>query len=292
MQKIWTLPFVSEESLVWLQKLYVVLYVPLCALQNYSRAVDLVIWRRTVKRCKRTFSIRKRSFFEKSHLELWQIIGITYIWCRTAGSSCALSYKDIKHELNIGSQHSTVDWNQFCRDLCVSYFINYPEPIGGLGRVVEIDESLFSKRKYEIGRLVPQQWIFGGYEPGKKERLFNSWSKSRCSNLMPIIHLWILPGSIVWSDIWTAYKNLPAPTYLHGTVNHSVNFVDPQTGVTTNHIEAMWCQAKAKIKWWDLPTVRWFQTTCQNLCGRSVLENTISFIFGAKLFQAILSNLR
>ena len=27
-----------------------------------------------------------------------------------------------------------------------------------------------------------------------------------------------------------------APAYLNGTVNHTLNFVDPQIGVTTNHV--------------------------------------------------------
>ena len=66
--------------------------------------MDLVIWR--------TFIIRK-VLFERSHLELWKIIGMTYIWCRSTGSSLGLSYEDIKREWNIGSQHSAVYLIQF-----------------------------------------------------------------------------------------------------------------------------------------------------------------------------------
>ena len=48
--------------------------------------------------------------------------------------------------------------------------------------------------------------------------------------------------------MWAAYNGLQGPLYQHGTVNHTYNFVDPQTGVTTNHVEAMWCRAKTKFK--------------------------------------------
>ena len=39
-------------------------------------------------------------------------------------------------------------------------------------------------------------------------------------------------------------------------VNHQYNFDDPNTGVTTNHVEAMWQQAKAKFKSMFGPTNR------------------------------------
>ena len=82
----------------------------------------------------------------------------------------------------------------------MSYFINNPEQIGG-GCVVEIDESLFSKRKYEVGRLVSQQWIFGGYEPETKKGFLVPVANRDAAILLPIIQQWILPGSIVWSDV-------------------------------------------------------------------------------------------
>lgn len=56
--------------------------------------------------------------------------------------------------------------------------------------------------------------------------------------------------------MWGAYNNLTAQGYQHGTVNHTYNFVDPNTQVTTNHVEAMWQRSKAKFKAMHGPTNR------------------------------------
>jgi len=37
---------------------------------------------------------------------------------------------------------------------------------GGSNVIVEIDEAKIGKRKYNKGRIVHGQWIFGGYERG------------------------------------------------------------------------------------------------------------------------------
>ena len=51
---------------------------------------------------------------------------------------------------------TTVDWNSYMREVCVAVLTNQEKKlIGGAGKIVEIDESLFSKRKNNIGRVLP-----------------------------------------------------------------------------------------------------------------------------------------
>ena len=76
-------------------------------------------------------------------LKIRQILGITYTWTRSAEKSCGLSVEDIQKDLDIGSNKTVVDWNQFCRDIAVTYFLNNCVQLGGPGSIVEIDESLF-----------------------------------------------------------------------------------------------------------------------------------------------------
>ena len=61
-------------------------------------------------------------------------------------------------------------------------------------------------------------------------------------------HQIFLPGTTVISDMWRAYDCLGERGYQHLRVNHSINFVDPHTGATTNHVERMWKEAKQRNK--------------------------------------------
>ena len=237
--------------------------------------IDGRVWRCPEKDCRRRVNIRKGSFFEGSHLHLWQVICFTYFWSTDCGRSRGMSQDQIMWEVEIGSEQTAVDWKQFCRDVCVSYFLNHPEPIGGEDRVVEIDESLFARRKYNRGRIVKEQWIFGGYDAIDKKGFLVSVPARDAATLLPIVQQWVMPGSIVHSDMWQAYNQLGALGYEHETVNHSLFFVDPVTGVHTNHVEAMWQRAKSKFKAQYGPTNRamipdylaefmWFQRFKEN----------------------------
>ena len=69
-----------------------------CREQALDRAVDSVTWRCPVKACKKRFSIRQGSFFEKSHLQLWQLLDLNYLWCGSAEKSRGVSVEDAQHE--------------------------------------------------------------------------------------------------------------------------------------------------------------------------------------------------
>ena len=66
--------------------------------------------------------------------------------------------------------------------------------------------------------------------------------------LLPIIRDYIRPGSTVCSDLSKAYNTLSDEGYEHLTVNHSLNFVDPETGAHTQKVERMWKDAKDRNK--------------------------------------------
>ena len=68
--------------------------------------------------------------------------------------------------------------------------------------------------------------------------------------LLPIIQGHVRPGTIIYSDQWSAYRHVGALPNVssHSTVNHSLHFKDPVTGVHTNNIESYRELAKGKLK--------------------------------------------
>ena len=117
--------------------------------------------------------------------------------------------------------------------------------IGGPGIEVQIDESAFGKRKYNIGHKVDTKWVFGGVEiipdeTGRRKggEFFAVVVPDRTKvTLEEQIRRFIRPGSIIISDKWKAYNgidDIPHMGYVHYDVNHSENYVDPESGACTN----------------------------------------------------------
>ena len=149
------------------------------------------------------------------------------------------------------SKPTIVKWFSILRDVCSQRLLDHPIQIGGIGEVVEIDESLVSRRKYNIGHAVPQRWVFGGVNPVTNIGFLQFVPDRSAATLLPIIQQRIAAGTTIISDQWAPYSNVAnipvVPPYDHRTVNHSEEFVNSH-GDTTNHIEAMWNNAKRKLK--------------------------------------------
>jgi transposase-like protein len=155
------------------------------------------------------------------------------------------------HELGIGSETTIVDWNNYLREVCALKLVEEPLCIGGEGLHVEIDESMFVRRKYNVGRAVRQQWVFGGTCRETGECFLYTVEDRSAKTLLPLIEQSIKRGTTIISDEWRAYltiKDIPDRDYKHITVNHSENFVDPATGACTNTVESLWGKAKARNK--------------------------------------------
>ena len=139
------------------------------------------------------------------------------------------------------------------RILASKHLTEFPIRLGGPGIVCAIDETLMSfKPKYNRGRAVDRQiWCFGIvdtiYRPAKG--YLQVVPDRSAATLLPIIADRCRAGTIIHSDQWAAYRGIRTRLGLdHETVNHSLNFVDPESGCHTQHIESFWNRIKRRIK--------------------------------------------
>jgi transposase-like protein len=171
------------------------------------------------------------SWFQLSNLTLVEIMVITYDILRR---DCA---HQIENEFNL-SDHTVADWGMFCRETMLDFLAGSSQKICGPNKIVEIDESKIGRRKYSRGHPVQGQWVFGGVERGSGRTFLVHVPDRTANTLTSIIREWIEPGTTVISDCWGASRDLDSLGYTHLTVNHSLYFVNPDTGDHTNTIES------------------------------------------------------
>ena len=213
-------------------------------LTETTRVNDGYMWRCTNKRCRTWLSIKSGSFFEGSNLPLSTWLHLMFLWAmQISGSKIA--------RLTSLSKPTVIRALSELRTICSNKVLNAGIKLGGLGKTVEIDESKFgAKRKYKRGRVSEGPWVFGVVERGsQKVLLFRVPDRTRETLVHRLITTHIRPGTVIYSDQFTPYIPLNQLGYIHLSVNHSKNFVDPDSGAHTNTIEGVWALVKKKLKW-------------------------------------------
>lgn len=199
-------------------------------------------WRCHIRGCREQIGIRQGTWLQGSKLPFRKIILFIYCWAREY-SSISFCEKELEIDDN-----TVIDYNMYLREVCANTLLLNPIRIGEPGTTVEIDESQFARRKNNVGRILPTQWVFGGVCRETRECFMFAVEDRTAATLLPIIQDCIRPGTTIVSDLWRAYHgiaNLPAG-FNHLTVNHSIHFVDPVTGANTQTVESTWNSAKRR----------------------------------------------
>ena len=152
------------------------------------------VWRCTIKQCGYKISVRAGSWFENSNLTLQQVLKLTYYWVYKTRQDT------VRRELKINCEETVVDWYNLCQEVCSEVLEKENAKIGRPGKIVEIGESKFGKRKYHKGRRKDGVWVFGGIERGTKNCFMCSLEDRSADTLIPVIKQNVLPGTTIISD--------------------------------------------------------------------------------------------
>lgn len=91
---------------------------------------------------------------------------------------------------------------------CVKDLLWNPVQISGPGKIVEIDETVFSRQKYHQGRILHEQWDFGGVCRENKQVFFSVRGVMSEPRHTRGVHTTLNFSRNNFSDFWWAYSHI------------------------------------------------------------------------------------
>ena len=253
-----------------------------------SKKTDGWWWRCSPKGCQKTKSLRAGTFFFENKIQLWQVLILIF--------NFAFEFLNTTVAQLVGvSAHTIAAHKRRLRLIILTIFNKNGIKIGGPGKIVEIDESLFIKVKHNRGADTRREkvWVFGLYERATEEEskrvLFFKVEARNAITLLNIIYNHVLPETTIFSDEWAAYNRIVDldRNFRHQTVNHSLTFVAPD-GTHTNSIESTWRAAKRQFKEMNGVSRLYLQAYLDEYCWRLANGNRNGWL----IFTAIIAAIR
>lgn len=191
----------------------------------------------------------KEHFFEKTAVSFEHIFYILH------GFSCQLRIGNVA-TMHLLPKKTVIQYYVFFSEICSWKLLNDTQyfSFGGPGTVVQIDECCISRSKYHRGRRMAgsAKWVLGIYDCSLRRGIIIYIQNRSAEVIIPLICKYVKPGTEIWTDMFTSYSQLgilgQVSPYIHKTVNHSQNFIDPVTGVCTNNVEGYWSRLKGFLR--------------------------------------------
>lgn len=126
------------------------------------------------------------------------------------------------------------------------------DPIGGIGKTVQIDETLVGgtvRNSGKPGRHLENKTFVLGMMERNGDVVTTVVPDVRRATLWPEINKNVLPGSYVHTDELRSYRGLHRVGYRHASVDHSKGeYVSDSGMVTVNDIESFWAILQRGIR--------------------------------------------
>uniref|UniRef100_A0A0K0FKY9 DDE_Tnp_1_7 domain-containing protein n=1 Tax=Strongyloides venezuelensis TaxID=75913 RepID=A0A0K0FKY9_STRVS len=145
----WNLPATEVEAITFLTKHSLVPKERICAEKHKAKLYteQRILWNCFLRSYSKKTSLENGMWFSNSSLDF---------------SKELVSIKFCEEQLQM-SYNATTNWSNFMREVCVGSMKHLKtQKIGEPGKIVEIDESFFLKRKNNSSRILLPVWTFGG----------------------------------------------------------------------------------------------------------------------------------
>ena len=90
-------------------------------------------------------------------------------------------------------------------------------------------------------------WVIGIYQSKEYVRFIRVQNRTQ-ETVKVVLNKYVEIGSHISTDSFKSYNDYSMSGCMHQSVNHSENFVDPDTGAHTQGIERAWLNAKGWYK--------------------------------------------
>jgi len=183
--------------------------------------------------------------FERTRTPLRDWFFVMFLFCTTRNGVAA---KEVERQL--GVTYKTA-W-RMCHEIR-EYMgqVDGNDPIGGVGRTVEIDEAIIGGKVSGKGpgRHLANKTVVLGMAQRRGNIITAVIPNVKRSTLWPEIHGNVRHGITIHTDELKSYRGLHrSGRYWHATVNHSAGeYVSPNGMVSVNALESFWAQLKRGI---------------------------------------------
>ncbi|KAI5646989.1 ISXO2-like transposase domain-containing protein [Phthorimaea operculella] len=177
------------------------------------------------------------TWFENAKIDIKHIYYLMYCFSHRWSQDMVVHEDPYRNEREECLSRTTIiDWYSYGREVVVIFQLDQQQKrgkIGGEGKIVQVDESKFGKRKYNRGRRLEGHWVLGLIEDGSEDlRLEVCPENIRSADvLVPLIQKHVEEGTTIHTDYWRAYDCLGDYGYIHKKVNHS----DPDNPFVANN---------------------------------------------------------
>jgi transposase-like protein len=203
------------------------------------------LWKCYSKGCRKQFTVKVRTVFESAHIPLHKMLQAVHLIC---SSKKGISAHQLHRTLEVDYKSAWFLAHRIREAMRTGALA----PMGGVGGVIEVDETYIGRREGEPVRRDPRHknMVLTLVERGGGARSFHMDGMA-ISDIMPILRENVARESRVNTDEAKSYYDVGKVFAGHDTVNHGRDeYVRREAGklITTNTVEGFYSIFKRGMK--------------------------------------------